>query len=123
MLKRWGYSHGRSTIGLEKRLEIHVLSNRILIGPNDASIPCGQGESKEEIVQDVLRAIEAAVFAWGKPPRNFYWIPVVKFVVYPGGNQHYERLQNGLREWGLFSTVEYTVREAPTKGSLSGALK
>lgn len=123
MQKRWGYSHGRATIGLEKRIEIHVLANRILIGPNDASLRCGQGESKEEIVQDVLRGIENVTLSWGKPPRNFYWIPVIKFVVYPGGNQHYERLQNGLREWGLFSTAEFTVREAPTATSLKGALK
>jgi hypothetical protein len=120
--KRWGMTNGRATIGLEKKLEIHCLQNKILIGPNDASIPCGAGETKEQLVRDVLGSIEQLTIGWGKPPRNFYWIPVVKFVVYPGGNQHYERLQNGLREWGLFSTVEYTVRDVPKK-SFSGALK
>jgi hypothetical protein len=120
--KRWGMTNGRATIGLEKKLEIHCLPTKVLIGPNDASIPCGAGETKEQLVRDVLGAIEQLTIGWGKPPRNFYWIPVVKFVVYPGGNQHYERLQNGLREWGLFSSVEYTVRDVPKK-TFSGALK
>lgn len=120
--KRWGMTNGRATIGLEKRLEIHCLPNKILVGPNDATISCDGSESKEQLVRDTLGAIEQISLGWGKPPRNFYWIPVVKFVVYPGGNQHYERLQNGLREWGLFSSVEYTVRDAPRK-SFSGALK
>lgn len=120
--KRWGMTNGRATIGLEKKLEIHCLPNKILVGPNDATITCDGSETKEQLVRDTLGAIEQISLGWGKPPRNFYWIPVVKFVVYPGGNQHYERLQNGLREWGLFSSVEYTVREAPRK-SFSGALK
>lgn len=120
--KRWGMTNGRATIGLEKKLEIHCLPNKILVGPNDATITCDGSETKEQLVRDVLSAIEQISLGWGKPPRNFYWIPVVKFVVYPGGNQHYERLHNGLREWGLFSSVEYTVREAPRK-SFSGALK
>ena len=121
-VKRWGYSGGKSTIGLEKKLEIHCLPDKILIGPNDATVFCGKGETKDQLHKDVLAAIEQVSLTWGKPPRNFYWIPVIRFVVYPGGNQHYERLHNSLRELGLFSTVEFTVRDVPKK-TLQGALK
>lgn len=120
--KRWGYSNGRATIGLERKIEIHSLPNRLLIGPHDSTIEVAEGESKDQLLNEVLRAIEGQAESWGRPPGNFYWIPTIRFVVYPGGNQHYERVNGPLRDWGVFSTVDYSVGEPPKK-SLSGALK
>lgn len=120
--KEWGYTRGRATIGLERKLEIHVLPDTLLIGPNDSTLPAGRGEKRDELVQQTVDAIERSAQGWGKPPANFYWIPAIKFVVYPGGNQHYERLHGPLLKWGLPSSVQYAIGDAPKK-PLPGALK
>lgn len=117
--KRWGYVQGRATIGLEKKLEIHVYINRILIGPGDAVLRVGEGETREQLVERVLEEIELSTQGWGRPPNNFYWIPAIRFVVYPGGNQHYERLHAPLREAGLFSTVGFALEATPPARALT----
>lgn len=113
--KRWGKSHGRAGIGLERKLEIHAKADRLLIGPNDAAIPVGPGEKTEEIMQRVMQGIEQTAHGWGAPPANFYWLPAVKFVVYPGGNGHYERLRGPLEKMGVTSTVQYVAATTSAK--------
>lgn len=119
--KRWGYAHGRATVGLEKTLEIHVYAKQILIGPDDAALRVGEGETRDQVVQRVLEEIERSTEGWGKPPNNFYWIPSLRFVIHPGGNQHYERLNGPLRESGLFSTVDFVLGAAPRTSSAKAA--
>lgn len=120
--KQWGYTRGKASIGLEHKLEIHCYADRLLIGPNDSTVPIGEGEKRDELVQRVINAVERSAQGWGRPPANFYWIPSVKFVVFPGGNQHYERLHAPLRKWGLFSTVEYKLGDTPRQ-PLPGSAK
>jgi hypothetical protein len=117
--KRWGRSPSRAGIGLERKLEIHVKKDRLLIGPNDVAIPVGQGEKTEELVQRVLAGIEQSAQGWGAPPANFYWLPAAKFVVYPGGSPYYERLRGPLEKWGVRSTLEYAPA-APPAGDRGG---
>lgn len=88
-------------------MEIHIKADRLLIGPNDATIPAGRGEKPEELLQSVLGGIEQTAQSWGAPPANFYWLPAVKFVVHPGGSAYYERLRGPLEKWGVRSTLEY----------------
>jgi hypothetical protein len=110
--RQWGNSRGRAGIGLEKQLEIHAYADRLAIGPNDASIGVGRGEKNDELTNHVLAGIERTAQTWGAPPANFYWIPAVKWVVHPGGNQYYERLRGPLEKWGINSTVEYNISES-----------
>lgn len=102
--RRWG--KGRGTIGLEKPLEVHTYPDRVQIG-SDITVLAGRGETRDELVGRVLNGIDQCAETWGEPPSRFYWVPAVKFVVHPGSNQHYERLQSPLREWGIKSTVDY----------------
>lgn len=119
--KRWGKSHSRAGIGLEQKLEIHAKPDRVLIGPNDAAIPVNPGDKTDELMQRVTHGIEQSVSAWGAPPANFYWLPVVKFVVYPGGNANYERLRGPLERMGVTSTVQYVA--APTSAKNTGGAR
>jgi hypothetical protein len=117
--RQWGRSSVRAGIGLERRLEIHVKGDRLLIGPKDAAFPADRNDKTEELVQRVLHGIDQASQNWGSPPANFYWLPAVKFVVYPGGNQFYERLRGPLEKYGISSTVQYELDE-PTTGKRGG---
>jgi hypothetical protein len=111
----WGRARPKATIGLERKLEIRIMDDRILVGSKDIVIPVGNGETVEEMVHFVVAGIDRAADKWGDPPTSFYWLPTVKFVVYPGGNQYYERLHEPLeKKWGVTSTVEY----APDKSKI-----
>jgi hypothetical protein len=110
--RQWGNGRGRAGIGLEKQLEIHAYADRLAIGPGEATVGVGRGEKNDELTNQVLGGIERTAQTWGAPPSNFYWIPAVKWVVHPGGNQYYERLRGPLEKWGINSTVEYNVSES-----------
>jgi hypothetical protein len=118
--KRWGQARRRAGIGLERKLEIHVRPERLLIGPGDAVVPVGRGEKSDQLLGKVLAGIEQVAEGWGAPPANFYWLPAVRFVVYPGGNTHYERLRGPLQKWGVNSTVEYAGDEDAVRAASGG---
>ena len=112
----WGRARPKATIGLERKLEIRIMDDRILVGSKDIVIPVGNGETVEEMVHFVVAGIDRAADKWGDPPTSFYWLPTVKFVVYPGGNQYYERLHEPLeKKWGVTSTVEYAPDKSKSK--------
>ncbi|MGQ0637458.1 MAG: hypothetical protein ACT4QC_22865 [Planctomycetaceae bacterium] len=118
--KRFGQSHARAGIGLERKLEIHLHPERLLIGPGDVAIPVSRGEKSDQLLGKVLGGIEQAAQGWGAPPANFYWLPAVRFIVYPGGSPHYERLRGPLQKWGVNSTVEYANGEDGVRAASGG---
>jgi hypothetical protein len=112
----WGRARPRATIGLERKLEIRIYDDRILVGSKDVRVLVGNGETVEEMIHQVVAGIDRAAEKWGDPPTSFYWLPTAKFVVYPGGNQFYERLHEPLeRKWGVTSTVEYAPAKPASK--------
>jgi hypothetical protein len=114
----WGRARPRATIGLERKLEIRIMDDRILVGSKDIVIPVGNGETVEEMIHFVVAGIDRAADKWGDPPTSFYWLPTVRFVVYPGGNQYYERLHEPLeKKWGVVSTVEYAPDKSARKAN------
>jgi hypothetical protein len=119
----WGRARPKASIGLERKLQIRLLADRILIGSKDVAVPVGNGETSAEMLNRVVVGIDRAVEKWGDPPVSFYWQPTIRFVVYPGGNQYYERLHEPLEnQWGLSTTMEYapdTAVAAPQRKSES----
>jgi hypothetical protein len=109
--KTWAQRGSRGGIGLEKKFEVQVFADRLIVGNADLVLPAGRGESRDELANDMSQAISILERSWGRPPANFYWIPAVHFVVHPGGNQHYERLHPKLRDWGVYSTAEFDLGE------------
>ena len=115
----WGTARSKASIGLERKLQIRLMSDRILIGSKDNVVPVGNGETVEEMINQVVVGIDRAAERWGDPPTSYYWLPTVRFVIYPGGDLYYERLHGPLeRKWGLPSTLEYAPE--PAKKSAGG---
>jgi len=109
--QRWGQAR-EGTIGFERSVAIHIAGDKIVIDKGKVVLPIGRGESKEELLEGVLSAIDEQSRNWGPPPARFYWVPAVRFTVTPEGSQHYERVNSALREWGLATSVRF-VAEPP----------
>lgn len=106
--RRWGRSDRRAGIGFEREIVIGLRPDLITVKDGPA-IPVGHGESPEELLVHVLEALEQEARTWGPPPQGFYWIPSIRFLVSPGGNQHYARLRGPLSRWGVNSRVEQAL--------------
>lgn len=110
----WGTAGPKASIGLERKLEVRVLADRILIGSKDNVVRVGNGETTDVMIKHVVAGIEQTAENWGTPPSSYFWLPTVRFVIYPGGNQYYERLHGPLEsEWGVPSTMEYAPEKKP----------
>jgi len=106
--RMWGLSGGGARIGFEREITIRVEADRVIVG-RDQIIPIGDGQRKKELLDDILRAIDAYTRTWGPPPEDFYWIPSIRFLVSPGGNQHYERLYGRLSRFRISSRADFTL--------------
>jgi hypothetical protein len=114
--QRWGRGRGRSTIGLERKVDIHVAANRIIIGGDGIVVPIEHGVSREKLVEQVLAGMDEAAREWNDPPEGFHYVPTVKFRVYPGGNQNYERVNGALKKMGLVCSAQFAVGDRPPAG-------
>jgi hypothetical protein len=118
--RKWGQVGKKATNGFEKKIEIRLLSERILVGSKDVAIPVKRSDSHDEIVGRVANAIDYVADKWGEPPPNYYWVPAVRFVVYPGGEKYYEKLSHVLEQkYGVHSTVDFSD-DKPAKKTISG---
>jgi hypothetical protein len=106
--RRWGLSTQQAGIGLERAVAIRIWFDRVIVGSEQA-IRVGRGETNEQLLEQVVDALDREARSWGKPPKNFYWVPSLNFQVSPGGNQFYERLHGPLKKFGLPSTVEHRL--------------
>jgi hypothetical protein len=104
----WGISSPRASIGYEHDVRIYVERARIFVGSQPA-IPCGRGESTQQLALAVLRALNREAHTWGRPRENFYWVPSPRIVVCAGGLVQYERIQPAFERLSLNSTVEYRL--------------
>lgn len=112
----WGKAGRKASIGTIRKLDIHVMSDRIVIGKKETVIRISKGQTTQEMIERVVSGIDRAAEKWGDPPANFYWVPTVKFIVHPGGNPYYERLRGTLEnKWGVSSTLEYVTDEKSGK--------
>lgn len=101
--------HVRSgNIGYEREVLIRVSSTQVTVA-DETSFPITQGISADELRQLLSVHMSQHVLSWGEPPRSFYWLPSVKFMVSPGGNQFYERLRPIVGKWELRHEVEHTL--------------
>jgi hypothetical protein len=110
--RRWGFSSPNATIGFEREIPILVTTDRLIVQERQ-SIRVGKGETREELVKQVVLAVERSVRSWGKPPDSFYWVPTLRFVISPGGNRHYERLAGSVKKLGLQTVAEYRLESPP----------
>ncbi len=107
---RWGLSSPHAAIGYERKIQVEVDGDRVVIGDN--VIPVRPDESSKELLADVLEAIDDHARSWGKPPKDFYWVPTLGFMVTPEGSKHVDGLRGPLERWGLSSTVLYVPKSS-----------
>lgn len=110
--QRWGGSN-TGQIGFERKVPLQVMADKIVIGENDIEVVIEPGTTQDELVEAVLEALDEHSQTWGKPPTRFYWVPYVNFDVYSGGSNHYERLHADLRDWGIYSEVNFKPGDKP----------
>jgi hypothetical protein len=95
-------------IGFEREIPVRVTATQAGIA-DETAFPITEGLSPDELRRRFQRHLEHHIQTWGEPPRSFYWLPAIKFVVSPGGNQHYERLKLAAEKWDLRTTVEHVL--------------
>jgi len=72
-------------------------------------VPTDDLPTTEQLMTRLYQAYRAALARWGRPPRRFYWVPVIRFVVFPGGLANYERVNRWLRKRGLRTTTRFEL--------------
>ncbi len=106
--RKWGQVGKKASTGYEKTIEIRLTSDRILVGSKDVAVPVKPSDSNDEIVHRVVNAIDHVADKWGEPMEGYYWVPAVKFVVYPGGETYSETLSKVLeKQYSVNSTIEF----------------
>ena len=100
------YLMPRAGIGLEKSIPIRIASNRVVIG-GEFEIPVDPSVRTESLIDRVLMAMDRLQAGWPSAGEGYHWVPTIKYEVLPGGEQVHQRLNSGLFDLGLVSSVEY----------------
>jgi hypothetical protein len=116
------YLMPRSGIGLEKSIPIRITSNRVVIG-DEFEIPVDPTVRTESLIDRVLVAMDRLQASWPSAGEGYHWVPTIKYEVLPGGEQVHQRLNSGLFDLGLVSTVEYLEATPVGKDSNLPGLK
>lgn len=99
----------RNGIGIERELELHLWPDRMRIDDGIAlTIPIGT--SSADFKSAVTSVVRKTAGDWGTAPESYFWKPVVKIVIHPGGLLHYARTKELIDRWGVPSKVEYEIQ-------------
>ncbi|HUG20564.1 MAG TPA: hypothetical protein VMM56_16370, partial [Planctomycetaceae bacterium] len=90
----------------------------VVLGPSELRvgygepIPIAEGISTRELLTLVVNQLRDETTAWGPPPAHLTWKPVVRFVLQPGGLQHYERIHPYFERHKLIDSVSFELAES-----------
>lgn len=104
----WGVRSPGSSIGLEREVVVRVNGDQVAV-ERELPITITPGMTREELQRSLAETLDAHIRAWGMPPKSFYWLPLVRYQVLPGGNQYLRRLTDVTDEWAVKSRVEYVL--------------
>ena len=115
--RRWGQFEEGANIGVEKSVTIRVDAEQMIVA-NQLIIPIRPGASRNELFDHLLAAIDEHSTSWGPAATGFFWIPSLKFVISPGGNQIYDRIGPLVTRSGLRADTEFTLEkpDSPRQG-------
>jgi hypothetical protein len=85
-----------------------------MIVANQLIIPIRPGASRNELFDYLLAALDENANSWGPAATGFFWIPSLKFVISPGGNQIYNRIAPLVTRSGLRADAEFTLDKPET---------
>ena len=114
--RKWGQVGRKAGIGFEKRVKIYLNDQLVVVDNKKYMLRLDSNISENDLTNFAAGSIDAIADSWGEPPSNFYWVPIVQFLVYPGGDTAYTKLHTTLQQkWGVSSTVEYVTERQPKK--------
>ena len=105
---QWGLRSPNGTIGYEREVRVHVSSTQVTVG-EDSAFQLGRDIPLSDLRRLLAASVDREVRAWGDPPRSFYWVPSIRFIVGPGAGPAQQRLKGIVETWGLRSSVQYTA--------------
>lgn len=105
---QWGARTPGSSIGLEREVIVRVDDSQVAVA-RELPITITPGMTRDELQRALAETLDAHIRAWGLPPKSFYWMPVVRYQVLPGGNQYLKRLTEVTDEWSVKSHTEYVL--------------
>ncbi len=106
--RRWGQFDDGANIGVEKPVTIRVDAEQMIVA-NQLIIPIRPGATRNEMFDQLLAAIDENAASWGPAAAGFFWVPSLRFVISPGGNQIYDRLTPLVTRSGLRADAEFTL--------------
>jgi hypothetical protein len=106
--RHWGQSQSSARIGIEQDVKIHIDAQTIVVA-GDRVIRYDLADPALNVFFRVMDAVDAEAQTWGEPRPGFYWTPRLKFVVSPGGNQMFERIDPLLMRSGISTSREFTL--------------
>jgi hypothetical protein len=106
--RRWGASEPGATIGVEQDVTVRIDAHQMLVA-DERVVRYDAGEQPMQVFLRLMEAVDAEAQSWGKPRPGFYWTPRLRFVISPGGNQMFERLDPLATRSGLAATREFTL--------------
>ncbi len=99
----------RNGIGIEREVELHLWPNRLRIDDGLAlTIP--DGTSSADFKSAVTSVVGKTAGEWETAPNSYFWKPMIKIVIHPGGLMHYAKTKELVDQWGVPSKVEYEIQ-------------
>lgn len=95
-------------IGIERETELHLWPNQFQID-DETALRIPAGVDSMEFKKAVTAAIANSTSEWDSPPKSYFWKPVVKIVIHPGGLLHYAAVKELTDLWGIPTKVEYEL--------------
>lgn len=105
---QWGQRNPGSSIGLEREVIVRIDGGQVAV-EREAPIAITSGMTRDELQRSLAETLDAHIRDWGMPPKSFYWLPLIRYQVLPGGNQYLKRLTDVTDEWTVKSRVEYVL--------------
>lgn len=99
----------RGTIGIEREVEVHLWADRLRVDEGQ-ELPVAQHSSPTAVQQQLRARIAEATSTWDAPPKSFFWKPILKVVIHPGGIAHYAQAKELADRWNVPSRIEYEIQ-------------
>lgn len=96
-------------IGIERETELHLWQDRFHVDEEEPQAIAAD-ISTQTLKQNVTRAVQQVTDRWQAPPKAYFWKPVLKIVIHPGGMLHYARVKEQADSWGIPTRVEYEFK-------------
>lgn len=95
-------------IGIEREVVLHLWPDQFRVDDGFAlSLP--EAAAPDDIKRAFTAAISGSTSTWQEPPQSYFWKPVLKVVVHPGGIAHYGKARELADRWEVPTRIEHEI--------------